>query len=475
MKKYSFVNILVFMMMLSFSGIVQADLNLIRVKGIPVANITVDGSLTDWNGLSPVYVDNVGDNGSTHAGCDLKNVYVATNASHDRLYFALEMTEQPNDEKAFNGHGTMVQYCIAFDDFNIDSYGTSYFDWQIGIDSENNYWIWDLREDKTYENAENMSWWGGNADNVHTVYRQGEIVEFSLGRSNLPLPESFAIRFYMVLRDGQNTNPDSMNYDVTLTFNPSAFKDTINSLSNHEDLLTWMKDNISYGWPGYSMEDSMTYWIYKSPDEVFFSKRGDCAAQSAFEAYILNQKGYDTRLLWVDRIDYSDHGVCYWPNASGYSYFEHAFSGHEGIHGPFNSVEDIGSDIYYKLNDGNQASYNLYDMENVVYGSDWTQFNQMLVPIVNQNWYQSTYEMVEWGNRGDDTFYCIDICDQNWNIFEGFQALECGENFHSWSPKQFLNDLGIYDGTIAGFTFNWRVWSPGGYGGNGFEGTVICK
>ncbi|MEA3332764.1 MAG: hypothetical protein U9Q58_04110 [Pseudomonadota bacterium] len=382
MKKYTLFSILVFMMMLSFYGMVQADLSLIRVKGIPVANITVDGSLSDWNGLSPVYVDNIGDNSSGHAGCDLKHIYVATNTSHDRLYFAFEMTEQPNDERAFNGQGTMVQYCIAIDDFNIDSYGDSYYDWQIGIDSENNYWIWDLREDKTYENANNMSYWG-TAYNVLTVYRQAEVVEICLERSNPHLPESFAIRFYMVLRDGQNTNPDSMNYDVTLTFNPSDFKDTINSLSNHEDLLTWMKENISYGWPGYSMEDPMTYWIYKSPDEVFFSRTGDCAAQSAFEAYVLNQKGYDSQLLWLDRTNYSDHGVCYWLNASGYIYFEHAFWGHEGIHGPFDFVEDIGADIYYNLyqSDGNQDSYNLYDMKNVVYGSDWAQFNQMLVPL----------------------------------------------------------------------------------------------
>jgi len=55
------------------------------------------------------------------------------------------------------------------------------------------------------------------------------------------------------------------------------------------------------------------------------------------------------------------------------------------------------------------------------------------------------------------------------------QALECGENFHSWSPKEFLNKLGIPDGTLPGFKFNWRVWSPAGYGGEGFEGQVTCE
>lgn len=90
--------------------------------------------------------------------------------------------------------------------------------------------------------------------------------------------------------------------------------------------------------------------------------------------------------------------------------------------------------------------------------------------------YQSTYEDIQWSCRGDDTFYCIDICDENWNIYSGLQALECGENLHSWSPKNYINNvLGIPDSALSGFSFNWRVWSPGGYGGEGFEGTVICK
>ena len=358
--------------------------NLMRVKGIPVANIVVDGSLSDWSGISPVYVDVEGDNGSGHTGCDLKHVYAATNAEKDTLYIALEMTELPNEEKETGGQGAMVQYCIAFDDFSIDSYGSGYHDWQIGIDSENNYWVWDLREDRAYDNQANMTWWG-KSDNTLTGFRQGEVVEFSLRRSIPRLPESFAMRLYLVLRDGKNTNPDSMNRDLILTFNPSAFTSAINSISTRDDLLAWMGKNITYGWPGDHMTESMSNWIYKSPDEVFFSKRGECASQSAFEAYILNQKGYDCDLLWVNRIHYSDHSVCYWQDASGYRYFENAFYGYEGIHGPFDSIEAIGADIYNKLvqRDGNQDSYTLSDMGNVPYGADWAEFNEKLVPLDN--------------------------------------------------------------------------------------------
>jgi len=89
--------------------------------------------------------------------------------------------------------------------------------------------------------------------------------------------------------------------------------------------------------------------------------------------------------------------------------------------------------------------------------------------------YISSYEIIQWGTRGNDTFYCLDICDENWKVYAGLQAIECGEGLHSWSPKQFLNELGISDEDVVGLKFNWRVWSPGGYGGEGFEGQVVIN
>ncbi len=84
----------------------------------------------------------------------------------------------------------------------------------------------------------------------------------------------------------------------------------------------------------------------------------------------------------------------------------------------------------------------------------------------------STYERISWGSReGGGDYYCLDICDTAWNVYEGFRAVECGSDFHSWSPKAYVNDvLGAPD--PSGLTFRWRIWSPGGYGGPGFEGEI---
>lgn len=86
--------------------------------------------------------------------------------------------------------------------------------------------------------------------------------------------------------------------------------------------------------------------------------------------------------------------------------------------------------------------------------------------------YESTYERIRWGERAGGPDYCLDICDEQWNVYEGFRAVECGRDFHSWSPKDYVNNvLGVPDPT--GLKFRWRIWSPGGYGGAGFEGEIV--
>ncbi len=88
--------------------------------------------------------------------------------------------------------------------------------------------------------------------------------------------------------------------------------------------------------------------------------------------------------------------------------------------------------------------------------------------------YQSTYPKVQWEQRGNDTFYCIDITDEHWNIYPGLQAVACGENMYEFLPEQYVRDT-FHIELPEGFTFYWRVWSPGGYGGNGFEGVVKVR
>ena len=88
--------------------------------------------------------------------------------------------------------------------------------------------------------------------------------------------------------------------------------------------------------------------------------------------------------------------------------------------------------------------------------------------------YHSSYELAQWIKRANDSYYCVNICDLNGNVYSGLQDIRCGEDFHAWSAKNYINlILGIPDSTLSGFQFMWKVWSPTGYGGEGFEGVII--
>jgi hypothetical protein len=161
---------------------------------------------------------------------------------------------------------------------------------------------------------------------------------------------------------------------------PTTLQELINYVSTAQDLLNWMRSNISYGWPG---EPDMLQWKYLSPEEVFNLKQGDCTGQSAFESHILKQHGYDCRLLWLERANFSDHAVCYWQSSGSLYYVEHGFERYKGIYGPFNTVQDIGAHIYGHQveNDGLTDTYTLSHYDDVPYGVDWFEFHRLLTPI----------------------------------------------------------------------------------------------
>jgi len=89
--------------------------------------------------------------------------------------------------------------------------------------------------------------------------------------------------------------------------------------------------------------------------------------------------------------------------------------------------------------------------------------------------YESSYDKIQWDKRGNDTFYCIDITDDKFQVHPWLQALSCGENLYSFSPKDYLNQMKRSNSLATGTRFGWRVWSPSGYGGNGYEGIVTVQ
>jgi hypothetical protein len=94
---------------------------------------------------------------------------------------------------------------------------------------------------------------------------------------------------------------------------------------------------------------------------------------------------------------------------------------------------------------------------------------------LNAQAFESTYEKIQWDKRGSDTLYCIDITDEKYQVHPWLQALTCGENLYTFSPKDYLSNTMKRGDLMPGTKFGWRIWSKSGYGGNGYEGVVTVQ
>lgn len=89
---------------------------------------------------------------------------------------------------------------------------------------------------------------------------------------------------------------------------------------------------------------------------------------------------------------------------------------------------------------------------------------------------ENSYERVQWEKRGNDTYYCVDITDENLKPHSWLSPILCGESLYSFSPKEQLEKMakaGVIRGIPGvGKTFGWKVWSNSDYGKVGYEGTT---
>ncbi len=145
---------------------------------------------------------------------------------------------------------------------------------------------------------------------------------------------------------------------------------------------------------------------------------------------------------------------------------------------PFDKVLSLNNGFYYIACPvagqidliAQKTGYQKYQTTVTMGEEQMLELNIALTPSYT---YSSNYTLAQWGLRGSDAYYCVDICDLNGTPYPGLQKVECGENFNAWSAKHYINIiLGIPDSALSGLQFMWKVWSPTGYGGEGFEGVI---
>lgn len=131
----------------------------------------------------------------------------------------------------------------------------------------------------------------------------------------------------------------------------SVYKDGLDKfLYNHiktpESLLEWMKSNISYS----------NYTKLKSPEEVYETKTGSCHDQSAFTYHALRKMHLNPGRLFVIESNPKTnqggetHSFTYYVKKKKYFWFESAWGGNIGIHGPYDDLNQLKDDVKRKWN-----------------------------------------------------------------------------------------------------------------------------
>lgn len=116
------------------------------------------------------------------------------------------------------------------------------------------------------------------------------------------------------------------------------------SFKNPKELSDWMKRNI-----GYKKYDKLM-----SPEDVFNAKKGSCHDQVMFEDYFFKKMGISHGKIFL--IEYNEgeqeggktHSFIYYKDNNKFYWFENAWGGEEGIHGPYNSLNDLKDEVTEK-------------------------------------------------------------------------------------------------------------------------------
>lgn len=141
---------------------------------------------------------------------------------------------------------------------------------------------------------------------------------------------------------------DTMYYMTIDKINEScineSFKDELSSIKNPKELSAWMKTNIKY----------KEYDKLMTAEDVYNKKCGSCHDQVIFEEVFF--KKWDIKHGKIFFIEYNEgeqiggntHTLLYYIESNKYYWFENAWGGQEGIHGPYNSLNDLKEDVKSK-------------------------------------------------------------------------------------------------------------------------------
>lgn len=110
-------------------------------------------------------------------------------------------------------------------------------------------------------------------------------------------------------------------------------------LTTPESIFKWVRSNIKY--------DPSANWTFKSPEEVYNSKKGNCHDQARFISKALtNINKKNGTIFFIEYNEKENSGgrthTLTWYNTRGKIYWiEASWGGQEKIHGPFDDIKSL--------------------------------------------------------------------------------------------------------------------------------------
>lgn len=155
-----------------------------------------------------------------------------------------------------------------------------------------------------------------------------------------------------------------------------------------EEIYEWMHKNIAY-------DDTITGWKLRLPSEVYEDRKGNCHDQALFEAFIFHTNGIiNGQLFFVEfskdkKEGGNTHTLTWFRKAAReaklsadwkapfeeenaakgpftYYWFENAWEDQAGIHGPYNSIDEIKEAVLEVYNTDSDINSHQYD--GIVFG-----------------------------------------------------------------------------------------------------------
>ena len=148
------------------------------------------------------------------------------------------------------------------------------------------------------------------------------------------------------------------------------------NIKTPKDLSEWMKENIHY-----DFEESK--WKLRTPNEVYKTKIGNSHDQTSFEDYVFNKLHITHgRILATEKSLKNEeignsHSFLYFIEHGEYFWFENALLEYQGIHGPYNTLEELENDVERKwLSVYDDVKLSFTPIKNTKYGMNLNSYKK---------------------------------------------------------------------------------------------------